>query len=324
MKAGRRSAFTLIELVAVVGTVVTSGAVFALVLGPGGGGGQPAKEKQPQGPGKQADQLKELGIARAKARQVKDEANLRSIIEAMHAWAKVNKDHFPLPSEIDVNGKTVAGADAAKDTTANIFSVLIYMGQISTDACVSAAEASANISVDKNYMFDAPTAAVTPTQALWDPAFSADFTGGKTGNVSFAHLQPAGGRKAHWSATFMTSEAVVGNRGPRISKVADDADGIPVASVADPNTLTFLIHGDRDKWEGNIAYNDGHVNFERTLLPRVKPESNTWPTYSDKDGKRHLDCLFYDEPDDAAGANAFLGIFTKSGAAVKDWQAIWD
>ena len=44
-------------------------------------------------------------------------------------------------------------------------------------------------------MYDAPKAAVNPANALWDPAFNADFTGGKTGNDSYAHVQPAGARK---------------------------------------------------------------------------------------------------------------------------------
>jgi hypothetical protein len=82
----------------------------------------------------------------------------------------------------------------------------------------------------------------------------------------------------------------------------------------DKNSLTFLIHGSRTKWEGNIGYNDNHVNFETTL--------DAGATYTGAGGKKRPDLLFLDEPD--FPDNNFLGIFTTAGPERKDFTSIWD
>src|SRR5687768_16627481 len=146
MGAGRPSGFTIIELAAVTAAVAVGGAMCTLVLGPVGSGGQPAGEKQPDAVEKAADPkvLKQLQDARAKARRTKDEAHVRGLVQSVQIWANHNQDKFPLPSEIDLAGTTVAGANDTKDTTANILSILIFTGGIMTDLCISPAEASAN------------------------------------------------------------------------------------------------------------------------------------------------------------------------------------
>src|SRR5690606_32187581 len=135
-----------------------------------------------------------LTNAREAARQVKDAAQIRNFIQAMVVFALNNKDVYPLPSLLALNNDTVADAGAAKDTTANTFSILVYQGAISTELLVSPAESNPTIKRFNDYEFVDPKAAVNPAKALWDPALSADFSEGKTGHISYAHLQPTGGR----------------------------------------------------------------------------------------------------------------------------------
>lgn len=251
-------------------------------------------------------------------RQMKDATQLRSIEQAMVVWANQNKGDFPLPSLIDTNDTTVREKYAAKDHTANILSMLIFYGHISTDMTISYAESHTDaIEQDQDYELDNPKTAVDPTNALWDPAFSADFTGGEIGNTSYAHLLPAGPRRTLWRDTFSTTQPIIGNRGPEIASYSRGKKGRFTPVYSDPYTYTFLIHGARKSWEGNIAYNDGHVSFET----RVDPEGVEYRT---ADKRRMPDCLFYDETDDANGTNAFLGIFTTAGEAKIDFRAIWD
>ena len=114
--------------------------------------------------------------------------------------------------------------------------------------------------------------AANPAAALWDPAFRCDFLRQPGGNVSYAHLQPSDSRLSMWSDTFNASEAVLGNRGPAIAESSTDDAGHTSVKLRKDKSKTFRIHGLQSSWEGNIAYNDGHVNFET----RYAPESMTY------------------------------------------------
>src|SRR5690606_16076927 len=112
-----------------------------------------------------------------------------------------------------------------------------------------------------------PGSAPDPAKALWDPAFSADFTGGRTGNFSYGHALPAGVRLEDWTNNFSATQVIVGNRGPQIASAARDKKGGLSPVLANKASNTLLIHGSRTSWEGNIAYNDNHVNFETRMMP---------------------------------------------------------
>jgi type II secretory pathway pseudopilin PulG len=258
------------------------------------------------------------------SRQIKDSMQVRGIHQGMVLWAQNNKDVYPLPSLLDSNNDTVAAEGEAKDTTANIMSVMIYNGFFSPELCVSPAEANGNIKVmdgyggSPAYSYSNPKAAVNPGKALWDPAFSTDFTGGKTGYFSYGHMLPAGTRREKdWTNNFDAARAAIGNRGPEMAGVGTKEDPHAKLRVVNPNTNTFLIHGGRTTWEGNIAYNDNHINFETRLDPESTP-------YKDAKGKAWFDCLFFDEADDPSGRNNFLGNFVKAGSSVEEFKSIWD
>lgn len=257
-----------------------------------------------------------LGRTKSGTRHPRDMSQIRGIHQGMVLWAQDNSDLYPLPSLIDLNDDTVAAQGRAKDTTANIFSILIYNNFISPEICLSPAETNPAIRVHDTYAFSEPPTAVNPKKALWDPALNADFTGGKTGNISYAHMLPANERlEKRWRNTWDATQAVVGNRGPEV-KGFDVRDGKRVYTMPKKSN-TFLIHGGATTWEGNIAYNDNHVSFETSIAPEMT-------TYKDGGGVEQPDCLFLDEADDASKINNFLGIFTTAGATKAEYAAIWD
>lgn len=326
MHAHTPRAFTLIEMAAATALGLIGAACFLAMSGAGA---------PPTGAGAdtQANALTAVAKARAEARQLKDAVQIRGIVQAMVIFAHNNKSQYPLPSTIDAGDATIALGEGeaakspfTKNTTANIFSILIFNGNVSTETCISPAEVNKRITADNDYAFASPPTAAKPAAALWDPAFSADFSRRVPGgNFSYAHLIPGGKRIARWADTFSTTEAVMGNRGPQILEVGTDAAGEPTAKLRNEKSKTLRIHGDPKTWEGNIAYNDGHVNFET----RTAPVGITYPVKAiDEKGAEITrptpDNLFFDEKNDASMNNAFLGVWIGAGKDVHQFRGIWD
>jgi hypothetical protein len=284
----------LVELAAVVGVAGVGGSLLMV-------GGQPRDE----------------------ARKKKDETQVRGIHQAMVLWAQNNKDVYPLPSRIDTASTTVKETGQAKDTTANILSLLVYNGAISTEILVSPAEQNAAVVVKENYQYDQPKETIKPAEALWDPSLSAEL-GPKKGNISYAHLQPALGRLPRWSTTFNTSEPIVATRAPQVKSAEKNMDGTVTPRLAKPDSIALTLLGDGKSWSGNMAFNDDHVEFKADKLADGRKFGKDEPTYTAKEEKTWPDIWCYDEPDDAAAANHFLGIFTKAGKAREDWKGAWD
>lgn len=266
--------------------------------------------------------LPALGKARQSARQIMCGTQVRNVVQAMVIHSQAHKDSYPLPSILDANNQTIASGGREKDTTNNILSVLIYNSSISPELLYSRSETNSNIRIFDGYQHASPKAAANPGKALWDPALRCDFTTGQ-GHSSYAMLMPSGdtaapeddkaarGRLPMWSNTFNTDEAVFGNRGAMVT--GKDGAGNP---VYDKKSNTLAIHGGRSTWEGNIGYNDTHVNFETTMNPQQL-------VYSTAGGKRP-DILFFDEPDDTSGVNLYLGIWVKAGTKPSEFKGIHD
>ncbi len=288
MKA--RKGFTLIELLVVI-------AIIALLIG---------------------ILLPALGKARASARQLKDQTQVRGIVQAMALWAQNNSDQYPLPSTLDKNDDTDPNIDSKsnpkvafqKDTTRNILSVMIFNGNIPTEICVSPAESNGAVEVYTKYEQNQPkdAKASDKTKALWDPSFQGTpldkATPSHSDNTdkshnSYAHTPPFGKQRVKWTNSFNATETCFGNRGPMYDGNATDGwtliTGAGAKDACGKNSNTLLIHGGRTTWEGNIGYNDSHVNFE----VKPDPEALTYNFTGLAVGQRtRPDNIFVDESDD--------------------------
>ncbi len=293
-----RRAFTLIDLAGILAAV---GIIIPLICG-------------------------QQEAAREAARRKKDETQVRGIHQGFVVWAQNNNDCYPLPSKIDIKDYTVTELGTDKDTTANIYSMMVYNGTVSTEIFISPVEASKNIQVYDKYEFDQPMKSAKPAMALWDPAFSVDFTGGNKGADSYAHLQPSGGRIKRWSNTFKAEEKILSMRGPEVAKVDKNEDGSIKVTLANPKSVTIGMYEVSTSWSGNTAFNDNHVQFMKNVVANgktISPDSKL-TTYKDADGKSWPDIFCHDEQDDPKSTNDYLGLFIKAGSKPADFKAIWD
>ena len=86
-------------------------------------------------------------------------------------------------------------------------------------------------------------------------------------NTSYATmpLDPTTRRKTEWRNTSNSRFAVLGNRGVK---------GGNTTGTDYTNSKTLLIHGSIKEWDGNIAYNDNHVEYGRTFYPEAVKSLN--------------------------------------------------
>jgi len=278
MATTKKSGFTLIELLVVI-------AIIALLIG---------------------ILLPALGKARRTAQQLKDSTQIRNILQSMAVFASNNKDTYPLPSRVDKANNTIAqqAQDVFKDTTRNIFSILIFDGSIPTEMCIGTTEPNGQFEQDKEYELSSPQGAVNRDLALWDPKFSANpldatstlaVSGQNTqGNFSYAHTIPFGKRKATWANTFGATEAAIGNRGPTYQGGGTNAPWTLTPNATGEQSNTLLIHGSRSKWEGLVGFNDAHVSFENE--PDPEKLIFTWTSLTNE-MKTQPDNIFVSERD---------------------------
>ncbi|MGH7130829.1 MAG: type II secretion system protein [Phycisphaerales bacterium] len=300
---GQRRGFTIKELVA---SVVTISTIFFAARHPAGTG-------------------------TAQTRRAQCQNNVRTVVQAMQAFADNNQGSYPLPSRLDLTGTTIGPAGAAtnsqleaKNNLGNVLSILIFNNAITPEMCVSPAEVSGVVHIDQGYQHANPQRAAAaggnPATALWDPGFAATPTTSEPfyrrtpgiSNSSYASTVFFGARRQVWSNTHNATEPVFGNRGPKYAGT-DSGDragwngfgsnGWPLANgMLGSGSNTLRIHGSPQSWEGNIGYNDGHVTYER----RPDPAEALYQRYGNPSTTPPVpDNLFVDESDDATAGTSF-------------------
>ena len=272
---------------------------------------------------------------RNEARGPQDATQLRGIVQSMAIWANNNKDRFPTPSSIDIANDTVQEEGRAKDTSANVFSLMLYNEMFTPTMLISPKEPNEKIKAYKDYGYFEPTEAINPARALWDPKFSANFIG-KEGNLSYAHLCLNIGRRNKWKNTFDSASPITSVRGPhQIGELENNTDRTVSPTFAENfMSSTYMFNIPHDSWSGDVAYADGHAEMlDARLHPNAKYRQNHDFPAMDQPGDADVpfsqmgkmrDWLFLDEAEDEKGSNNYLGIFIKAGPKRADFKAIWD
>lgn len=235
----RKKGFTLIELLVVM-------AIIALLLGL---------------------LLPALAKARATARQVKDSTQLKQIHTGWLTAAGDKKGVYPVPGEINraadptANNQQLPGRgpeDETRNDHDSLHSASVANNLVSTQILYSPAESSGRVAICSNYNFNA----YSPAQdKYWDEvAFTCDL--GVKCNTSYAviPLDKTMRRTKEWRNTSNSRFVVLANRGVK---------GGDTVGNDYKNSKTLDIHGNKNEWEGNMCFNDNHVNFERTFYSEV-------------------------------------------------------
>ncbi len=196
--------------------------------------------------------LPALAKARAAARQVKDGTQITQIHKAWLIWCREFNGIFPTPGLINrvgiVPGK--GAEDQLQNSHANLYSSCIMANYFSPQLLLSPAEVSSNVAIAADFNFNKYNVA---GDVFWDTVFTTDLLG--RCNTSYGTLHLADGRKVkEWRESLNSKFAVVGNRGVKDGNYATQSK-------------TWEVHGQKGSWEGNICYNDNHINFERNFSP---------------------------------------------------------
>jgi len=242
-------------------------------------------------------------------RTIKCYTQLKSMHQAWILWSQDYQNRFPVPTQISQS--TADKCTQTGNSTANLHSLMIYNNAYSPELTVCPSEGSGFIQVHDDYDWGNRATSLDETDQ-WDWDFSCDISGNTTSartgqyysNVSYANNPLIGSRfNTEWADTLNSKFAMLSDRGPK--------DGLH-----EKESATYLQHGARNIWVGNVVYNDSHVE---TVKERVKSDNPftfnkiTWspPAQSNQPKKKQkkFPDNFFAEDDPTNGSDIWLAVF---------------
>ena len=225
-RVSRRRGFTLIELLVVI-------AIIALLIG---------------------ILLPALARARSNAKFLTCSTRVNQVHKGMILFANDQGGTYPKPVKLSpttaaANTGGPNGTPQTGNSSANFYSYMIFNTYYSPEVTICPGDASSNLVLKTDYRYGTLDDVGWDSNWLWDPNFGCDIaTANKPANASFATLAPAGSRyNSEWADSLNSNYAVVADRGPR-------------NGISNKKSPTYLFHGARTSWLGNVGYNDGHVS----------------------------------------------------------------
>lgn len=262
--------------------------------------------------------LPALAKARAQAKLLKDGTQIKQIHAAWVTFSNDFDGAFPTPGLIDRRKVDIGNGledipgrgpeDEGANNTAYVHSAVIMQNYYTPEIVVGPTEPNGNVFVKDDYNWEKYD--ITPDEdRYWDTTMKCKLQ--TESNVSYASLPLVGRRKSNqWRATFDSKFAILGNRGIKDGQIRE-------------SDITYEIHGGRKQWNGNVCYNDNHVDVHATFVPEGVE-------YQDQDRESRADNLFKNDNgnNELEGTDIWLIVVSRvraaGGGPVTDITIQWD